>query len=254
MQMSLKNSWSNQEACSNSIHSDASRGPFHVLMPGLGQDMYLDLSFPSRITRVTFEVLSQRQGMSDIPDIVDDDPFVPDISQVDRSLLTPSTVRFLLGRYDRCIRPRYDVLVPELLNHDGMGLKKLPDPQKFKILMACAIAAAHEAYKTPTWKPFAQICRDWANEFTTHIISAADGESLAAILLLLIYELADPSRGSTWELLDFAIRTCLQLGWHRTTQPSKDGPISRDCRSTGEASNHSPDEVRLMPVLKDIEG
>ncbi|KAI8721525.1 hypothetical protein NCS52_00294000 [Fusarium sp. LHS14.1] len=122
--------------------------------------------------------------------------------------------------------------------------------------MACAIAAAREAYTTPNWKPLAQICREWANELVTPVISAGDSDTLTAILLLLVYELADPSRGFAWELLDLAARTCLQLGWHQPplihlpagteqdhSMPNASGPIS--C---------GPDEIRLMSVLKEIEG
>lgn len=180
---------------------------------------------------------------------------MPNISYSDRSQLTPSIVRFLLGRYDRCIKPQYDVVVPGPFNHDGASLKKLPDTPRFKIIMACAIAAAREAYKAPSWKPLAQICRDWANELITPIISSGQNDTLAAIVLLLIYELADPSRGIIWELLDLAARTCLQLGWHQTPlvtntagTPSDGGQMDSRVRPCG------PDEIRLMSTLKDIEG
>ncbi|RMJ17094.1 hypothetical protein CDV36_003253 [Fusarium kuroshium] len=122
--------------------------------------------------------------------------------------------------------------------------------------MACAIAAAREAYTTPNWKPLAQICCEWANELVTPIISAGDSDTLTAILLLLVYELADPSRGFAWELLDLAARTCLQLGWHQAplihhpvgAEQGDSNPSTRGARYCG------PDEIRLMSVLKEIEG
>jgi hypothetical protein len=225
-------------------------------MPGPGKDVYLDLSLAPRITKITFEVLCSVAGTNDLLNVDDDrdDVLQPELSQVDRSMLTPSTVRFLLGRYDRCIRPRYDVVGEELLHHDGMNVKKLPDPQKFQILMICAIAAACESYKSPNWKPFAHTCRGWANEFITPIILSADGDSLAAILLLLVYELADPAKGIIWDLLDLAIRTCLQLGWHRTTQASKDITCTLSETKSGKSGIQDPAKVRLMSVLRDIEG
>ncbi|KAH8650477.1 hypothetical protein BGZ61DRAFT_524642 [Ilyonectria robusta] len=233
--------------------------PLHILIPAKpGSDLHLDNSVPSRFVRVAFEALPLAGAPPDIDSILPDNEqsLLPPLPCTDRSQLTPSVLRFLLGRYDRCIKPQYDVVVPGLLNHDGSSFKKLPDHSKFKILMACAIAAAREAYTTPNWKPLAQICREWANELVTPIISAGDSDTLTAILLLLVYELADPSRGFAWELLDLAARTCLQLGWHQAplihlpagtdqdhSMPNAGGPIS--CR---------PDEIRLMSVLKEIEG
>jgi hypothetical protein len=226
----------------------------HVLMPGPRQDLYLDLSLPSRITNVTFEVLLQSQDVVEIPKFPDVESFTPEILQSDRSLITPSIVRHLLARYDRCIRPQYDALALEVPSYDSANLKKVPADQKFTILMACAIAAACESYKAPMWRSIAHICREWANEYTTAILSAADRESLTATLLLLIYELADPSRGATWELLDLAVRTCLQLGWHRTGQCQQTSPHSTDGLNTANSLLCGPDDVQLMSVIKKIDG
>lgn len=216
--------------------------------------MYLDVSLPPRITRVTFEVLSLSDAMVDVPAIDDGDSVPPDLSQIDRSLLTPRAIRFLLGRYDRCIRPQYSVVRLDHLSHDGMNLQKLPDAQKFKIIMACAIAAAHESYKTPNWKPFAHVCREWANEFITPIILAADVDSLAAILLLAIYELADPNRGAIWELLDLALRTCLQQGWHRSNGNDDQTILSLEDDGIAEVRVRDDTEFHLLLILREIEG
>ncbi|KAJ5642859.1 uncharacterized protein N7484_005366 [Penicillium longicatenatum] len=226
----------------------------NVLMPGRGKDMYSDSSLPPLITRITFEVLSQ-------PDVVKHNLQAengaeppPELAFGDRSILTPSIIRFLLGRYDQCIRPCYDIIPSDILRHDGMNLNKLPDPTKFYILIACAVAAARESYKAPQWKTCALVCRDWVNEFVTPLISPADGETLATVLLLLIFELADPSRGAMWELLDLATRTCLQLGWHRRPQilSEQSSPISstNSCKQNGSLNCM---EARLMSALRDIQ-
>lgn len=208
--------------------------------------------------RIVFEILPVAETPPGLADgfAENDYAVLPNISYADRTQLTPSVVRFLLGRYDRCIKPQYDVTVPDLLNHDGASFKKLPEATKFKILMACAIAAAHEGYKTPSWKALAQICRDWAGELVTPIISEGDSDTLTAILLLLIYEMADSSRGVTWELLDLAARTCLQLGWHQAPLIPNLGSMDEvgNGLNSGGTNTCSPDEVRLMSVLKDIEG
>ncbi|KAF4886122.1 hypothetical protein CGCFRS4_v011406 [Colletotrichum fructicola] len=232
---------------------------FHILIPARpGSDIHLDNSVPSRFARVVFEALPLAEASPNIDDIFTetDGSLSPSISYNDRSQLTPSILRYLLGRYERCITPQYAVFMPQLLNHDGASFKKLPESSKFKALMACGIAAARESYRNPSWKPLAQTCRDWANELVTPIISAGNSDTLTAVLLLLIYELAEPSRGVTWELLDLAARTCLQLGWHQAPLVPIAGRAGQDGGQDNMSRAHTcgPDEIRLMSVLRKIEG
>ncbi|KAL4951089.1 hypothetical protein BDW69DRAFT_196750 [Aspergillus filifer] len=238
--------------------SSLSYQPLDILVPARpGSDLHLDLSVPCRMTRVFFEIVPLSKISPEVDRELSDADYTvkPTVSSADKSQLAPSTVRFLLRRYDRRIRSQYDVPVPELTDNDGAKFKKLPDSQKFKLLMACAIAAAHEAYKSPDWRPVAQVCRNWAIELVTPIISAGDGDTLAAILLLLIYELADPCRGILWELLDLAARTCLQLGWHQVPYGSFPGHLTTSVSGDiDQTRNCGSDKVQLMSVLKDIEG
>ncbi|RAK94376.1 hypothetical protein BO79DRAFT_261478, partial [Aspergillus costaricaensis CBS 115574] len=219
-----------------------------ILMPGSGKDLYIDLSLPSRIVEVTLEVLSQRQETHDKMTVDEESFSFPDIPRLDRSTLTPGAVRGLLKDYHRLVQPQYDILDVGILSYDGMYLRKLPETRRFQILMACAISATQKSYKEPIWKPFANTCREWANDFIAPVISSADADSMKAILLLLVYEMADPTRGVIWELLDVARRTCLQLGWNRTASSSSENTIN------GEAVSHDPMRTRLMRVLRDIEG
>lgn len=192
-----------------------------------------------------------------LPDIsyrMDDKMDLFDTSEANRSLLTPSLVRFLLMQYNRSIKPQFDILTPEILNFDGISMKKVSGSQKFQILMACAIAAARESYKTPSWRVAAEICRSWAGDFITPIISAADHESITATLLLLIYEIAEPSRGLIWELLDIAARTCLQLGWHRQPQGAMQNLTLLDYGSVSDESTCTPGDIRIIAALNNIKG
>ncbi|KAL5341629.1 hypothetical protein BJX70DRAFT_42136 [Aspergillus crustosus] len=234
------------------------RRTLHILAPARpGADLHLDSSVPSRMTRVVFEALPLSHPAAEPGrDPLDDEDFPPPTTSfTNKSQVVPSVVRFLLRRYERCIRPQYDVPVPDLIDHDGAAFRKLPDPPKFRILIACAIAAAREAYKSPDWRPFAHICRNWANEMVTPIICAGDADTLAAITLLLVYELTGPGRGIVWELLDLAARTCLQLGWHQLPHRSvSEGTLGNSSDAVSQSSSCSPEEVHLMSVLKDIEG
>ncbi|KAL3471651.1 hypothetical protein BJX99DRAFT_263051 [Aspergillus californicus] len=236
---------------SASTISSPSYRPLHLLVPAkTGLDLHLDLSVPSIMTSVAFEaILSPGRSNSLEQDLAEDViPQSPYISYTERSQLAPSSIRFLLRRYERCIRPQYDLPpVPDLISSNSdPAFKKLPDADKFKLLIACGVAAARESYKSPDWRPLAHICRNWAEELVNPIISAGNTDALVAILSLIVYELADSSRGVIWELLDMGARTCLQLGWHQTS------PGLGSLGGTG--NRNSPEETRLVSILKDIDG
>ena len=212
----------------------------------------LDLSFPSLVASVACEALRPPHDprSPSAPDSTRDGSDVrhraPPVSLADKSIVTPPIVRFLLSRYARRVKPHYDMLEPEVLSHDGPpGFKHVSDLHKFKVLIACAVAAACESCRDPRWAPLAQVCRDWAGELVPPIIASADEAGLTAILLLLLFELAEPSRGLTWELLDLAIRVCLKLGWlHSPTVPVVGSPRRSD--------SSAADRKRLVSTLVDI--
>lgn len=171
-------------------------------------------------------------------------------------MLTPNVVRYLLGRYGSCLGPRYNnnnnLLAPELLANDGVSFRKLPDGDaaKVKIILACATAAAYEAYRLPAWRSLAQICRDWAGELATPILSAGDRDAVALTVMLLIFELAEPSRGLAWDLMNLATRMCLQLGWlHR---PRLSETLDTDIIPDDLAQTPT-DRDTLMATLRDID-
>lgn len=230
-------------------------GHLYVLSPGApSSEPKLDLSFPSLVAGVACEALwppnnprgASAPEMTNLHDGADVRPRPLPVPVADKSIVTPPVVRFLLGRYARRVRPRYDVLEPEVLGHDGPpGFKNMPDARKFRVLMACAVAAACESYGDPRWAPLAQVARDWAGELLPPIITTGDEAALTAILLLLIFELVEPSRGLMWELLDLAVRLCLKLGWlHSPNVPAGGSP--------GPVDFSVVDERRLVSALRDI--
>lgn len=228
--------------------------PSYVLIYGTRQDTFLDPCLPSRITKVTFEVLPPSHTAPDPPTNSDFNPDLSNIPQVDRAILSPSAVRYLLNRYNLIIKPRYDILDSDLSIYGGDNLKKIEGNQKFQTLMACGIAAAFESYRNPNWKVFSHVCRNWASELIAPILSAGDESSLTAVLLLLIHELAEPSRGMTWELLDLAVRLCIQLGWHRAPTMSINTIGSVGSVDSRQFSISGSGEARLLSALRDIEG
>ncbi|VUC36596.1 unnamed protein product [Clonostachys rosea] len=239
--------------CSNSSVTSSDQ-PLHVYAPGPGSDLNLDLSFPSLITMTTFETLQVAHDLGDLEIPSDLEFTLPNPPPLEKSILSPFIVRSLLGRYSRYIQPQYCILEPTILSNDGANFKKLPNNQKFRVLMACAIAAAREACRAPIWKAYAQLCRDWASELISPTISTEDKDSLTIILLLVVYELADPTRGLIWELLDLATRTCLQLGWLHAPQFADQSSSILNEGSQKQFKAPSSDQQRLVSVLRDIHG
>uniref|UniRef100_A0A8H7KDK4 Xylanolytic transcriptional activator regulatory domain-containing protein n=1 Tax=Bionectria ochroleuca TaxID=29856 RepID=A0A8H7KDK4_BIOOC len=239
--------------CSNSSVTSSDQ-PLHVYAPGPGSDLNLDLSFPSLITMTTFETLQVAHDLSDLEIPSELEATLPNPPPLERSALSPFILRSLLGRYNRYVHSQYPILEPDTLSNDGANFKKLANNQKVRILMACAIAAAREACRAPIWKAYAQVCRDWASELISPTISTEDKDSLSIILLLVVYELADPTRGLIWELLDLATRTCLQLGWLHAPQFTDQSSSILNEGSQKQFKAPSFDQQRLVFVLRDIHG
>ncbi|POS75668.1 fungal specific transcription factor domain-containing protein [Diaporthe helianthi] len=135
-------------------------------------------------------------------------------SRLDRGSLSPSTIRLLLAHYVRYVEPALpaSITLPE---ESEASLKQMAEIDRCCVLLACAIAATHKSYYMPSWKVVATTCREWGGELAAQIVAGPNDHNVVILLLLIIYELADPERGLIWELLSFATRTCLELGWHR---------------------------------------
>lgn len=218
--------------------------------------MDFNLTFPSRITVTAFETLSGSCGPSALDlglDFDSTDPEPPNLAFADRSSLSPNVVRYLLGRYGDCFAPRYSLLEPELLSNDGVSFKKLADISKSKILLACATAAAREAYRSPTWKALAQVCRDWAGELIRPIIATGNKDALTMTIMLLTFELAEPSRGLVWDLLSFATRMCLQLGWLQESRAAQMTSPVLAIEGDQEAVQAASEQQALVAMLRDID-
>lgn len=217
--------------------------------------MHLGVSPPSLIVHTTFEALAKPVRTIKASFGGHESILAPISSKLDRSLLTPRVLRFLLGKYDTRIRIRYPIPLPDFSSDDNLALKGLPDPQRFQVLMACAIAASCESYKSPEWYIIAKTCQQWAKELFAPILWDRDGQSLAAILLSLIYDLTEPSEGSVWDWLDLAIRTCLQLGWHRSPHALGDSQaISQELDTQHDDDTGVSEKTCLLTVLKEIMG
>lgn len=225
---------------------------FYVSGPKTGQDLYLRLSPPALITWATMQTLgiATQVPKPDFSNVGVFDNERVEIAASDRSMLTPNLTRRLLARFDTCIRPCYPIAVLDFSAISGTPVKKLPNVSKFRVLIACAIAACHESYRQPEWRIVANVCRDWADELAMSIITVGDGDAILALIMLLTYEMADPKRGIVWDLLGLATRMCLQLGWHRRAQTSDLVSSSRD---TTRGSFDETIKEQIISVLKGID-
>lgn len=218
--------------------------------PASKEHLYLGLSTPSLITWSLSQSLSLAIELPETRPNNEENYGSLDITKVDRSIIQPRVVRFLLGRYDKCVRPHYPIPVVETMNDLEVPLKKLPYLEKFNVIISCAITAALESIHSPEWKVTAKVCREWAEELAPPIITVGDVDAVSAILSLLIYELVDPSRGIAWELIGLATRICLQLGWHKREDERNFVPAASPSNSNTTPS--SPKNLNIL-VLKSIE-
>jgi hypothetical protein len=179
----------------------------------------------------------------------EDSQGICDFARIDRSIVTPNTIRVLLAHYDRCISPLYPVVFSSFLTETETPLKHLIEFERFKVLIASGIAAAHKSYHDPSWRTIAKVCREWAGDLAVSVVAARDAEAVIALLLLLIYELADPDKCVIWELLSFVTRICLELGWHRILQNIDEDLLAQDDEQ-GFTDYH---KRQIMSVLHSIE-
>lgn len=233
----------------------SSEGHFghHTIPLRNGQSHYLG---PSPPALSAFSVVSSLVFLNidlEPPTILswtDDTHDVVDLSKIDRSIISPNVLRVLLAHYDRYIAPAYPVISSTFTTDAETALKRLQDPAKFKVLIASGIAASHKSYHDPSWKVIAKVCRHWADELAASIIELRDAEAVEALILLLIYELADPDRSIVMELLDFATRICLELGWHRIEKIDESDDISQLQDEKLPEQLSDSDKRRLMSVLR----
>jgi hypothetical protein len=86
--------------------------------------------------------------------------------------------------------------------------------QYFRISMICAIACAN---KSRHMRHLVASDDDFYAEGLKHVESVTSemsGDSLQALLLLIVYCLFHPRKGDIWKLLDYACRLSVELGYH----------------------------------------
>lgn len=209
----------------NGITSEPPKHPAHefqFVFPSRNGHLFLELSPPVIIGNTTIRKLLQQGIKIESPFLIpgnlhpEEEAINAHISpKFDRNSISPSTVRILLAHYTRYIEPVFPAAV-DLADEMEASLKNMKETDRCRVLLACSIAAVHKSYYGPDWKIVATICREWAGELAAELVTRRDDQAVVILLLLVIYELADPDRGLIWELLSFADRACLELGWHRT--------------------------------------
>lgn len=148
--------------------------------------------------------------------------------KLDKSIIEHMAVRDLLENYYfPVIHPRCPVVDPSQVVLDT-HLRRLPIKRRFFVVMVVAIAAAHQGRTYPEIYTSALILRHWADELLDAVLMEHDGDSLQALLLLIVYELVDPSRKLIWTLLGVACRMCVKLGWHRSSETEYDARLIND--------------------------
>lgn len=220
-------------------------------MPGSSRYLYLEDSPLTTVVMLAFGALSGNNlAQSDPADMFEAEGPMPEVVEADHAIPTPGTMRFRLSRYEQCISPQYDIVEAEILRQDCLNMKKLSGSSRLQTLLACAIAAMVTSYRNPAWRSVAQTCRESVEDVAASVVSMGTPESLTAVLLLLLYEFADPSRGLVWYLMDLAARNVLQLDWHRVGPSSAAQENSSGQATFQERTDH---RTKLVTTLADFE-
>lgn len=139
-----------------------------------------------------------------------------EVSKLDRSAISLGTVRDLINHnYLVKIHTVYPIVDLNDLQLDTTRLSRLPTRRRFVVAMAAAISAASLGRQHPGIYTNAMILRHWADELAVTVLANFRTPRLQEVLLLILYELVDPSRRIIWNLLGLACRMCVRLGWHR---------------------------------------
>ncbi|CZR68186.1 uncharacterized protein PAC_18085 [Phialocephala subalpina] len=98
--------------------------------------------------------------------------------------------------------------------------------QFFRIAMMCAVACANKSRHKPHLVAVDDDFYAKGLKYVEAVTSEVSGESLQALLLLILYCLFHPRKGDIWKLLDYACRLSVELGYH--TELPLDQESSRD--------------------------
>lgn len=220
-----------------------------------GLHHYVGPSAPSLLTQTVVKITLELGISLEPPTYLvgaQESPGVFDVSKPDRSLVSPPVIRSLLAHYARCIQPYFDIDLGLQTTDAETNLKRLSEFDRCKVVISCAIAAAHKDYNCHRWKLIAETCRDWADELAVSIIEKRGEQAIIILLLLIVYELADPDRCIVWDLLDTVARICFELGWHKLSV--HETQLSMSPNERRESASHIDDANRkLLQVLVSIE-
>lgn len=219
----------------------------HILPSKDGQHLHLGASPTTVIASTTVNYLLSSGYKLTAPSILGGEMLrigMQDLPKHDRSTISPNIIRSLIAHHTRCIRPAYPIFASWPVPEFDTQLKNLPAFQAFGIIIACATAAVHRSYHIPEWKAVGKVLREWADELAQSIITKHNKESLIIVTMLLIHELADPSKGILPELLTFATRICIECGWREAEQTQQ---------VDQETQNESLEKRNIISTLVSIE-
>ncbi|OAP57621.1 hypothetical protein AYL99_08359 [Fonsecaea erecta] len=188
----------------------------------------------------------------------------PVLDKVDKSLVSLVDIRELIeARYLPVVHREYPILDTRDLAVE-QPLRRLGVRQRFNVLMAAAIGGAHAARNYPLVQTTASALRHWAETLLEPVLAGQDRSAFQALLLLILYELVDPSRGLCWRLLGMACRLCVDLQWQREAvdESNKNEQPSREtlffafydlewqvCSTLGRPAMLREDTIRIHSTL-----
>ncbi|XXH00523.1 hypothetical protein Hte_006870 [Hypoxylon texense] len=130
---------------------------------------------------------------------------------IHRSHIEHTIVRDLISiHYIPVIHAQCPIVTADQLLLD-VHLKHLLPRRQLIVALAAAVAAAHRARRQPELYSVAYSLRGWAEELCQPVLSRKDWTALQSLMLLILYEMVEPSRGLLPSLLSTACRLGVSL-------------------------------------------
>ncbi|KAI6090977.1 hypothetical protein F4821DRAFT_209459 [Hypoxylon rubiginosum] len=156
-----------------------------------------------------------------LPSVVDD-LSVGLEAVIHRSHIEHTIVRDLISiHYIPVIHVQCPIVTADQLLLD-VHLKHLLPQRQLIVGLAAAVAAAHRARRRPELYSVACSLRGWAEELCQPVLSRKDWAALQSLMLLILYEMVEPSRGLLPSLLSTACRLGISLAQQDATSAPRD--------------------------------
>ncbi|KAJ5612563.1 hypothetical protein N7510_005757 [Penicillium lagena] len=183
--------------------------------------------FFSRIASASIDLPLKRSGWKDPPHIGDNSEYhtrsrwspMPPVelpSPMKAAILSQAYFKSIHPQYPFLHRPTFQSMEKECLSASALGDVSTADSASlFFVLMAYAIGSL---VLGQTETEAAPVYFSWALDLIAPLLHTDGLQSIQALLCCAVYSIRSYNGASLWKLSGMAIRQCVELGYHRSTE------------------------------------